>query len=115
MLQPARSDLLPPEKGAGVTLWYVAMKAGLLDWSAERLVRHVRLLHAQEGFPPPLPSFRSGARRRGICLTSRWLRDAVDAWFDGQLPPEAIAPANDLRRRRDAETLDQRAAQLAAA
>lgn len=115
MLQPALTDQLPAERGAGVSLWYIARRAGVIEWSETRILAYVRLLHAQEGFPPPIPSFRSGALRRGIHFKSRWVRFAVDAWFDGRVPPQLAEAANDLQSRRDAELLDARAAELAAA
>jgi hypothetical protein len=115
MIGPCRTDLLPAEKGAGVSLWYVAMRLGLTGRSAQWLLNHIRQLVANHGFPPPFPHFMlDGRKRDGITLASRWLREAADAWFDGFLPPALAEAAEAARLARDAETLDQRAKALAA-
>lgn len=115
MLTPARADL--KADGPSCTLWYIAMRAGRSEKSGGWLLSYVRLLHLNEGFPPPLPDYvlKTGKRKEGIHLESRWVREAVDAWFNQFLPPELVAVAEDMRQRRDAETLDQRAALLAVA
>lgn len=115
MLGPCKTDLLPAEKGAGVSLWYVAMRLGLTGRSQQWLLGHVRQLIARNGFPAPFPHYLlDGTARQGVTLASRWLREAVDAWLDGFLPPELADAAAAARLAADAAALDARAAQLAA-
>lgn len=112
-LVPAKSDLRPAQQG-GVSLWYIATRAGVLDRSDNWVLNYVRLLHANEGFPDPLPHFRlNGARAEGIGFKSRWTRDCVDAWFDRFLPPRLATVADEARTLRDAAELDRRAGELA--
>jgi len=114
-LAPARTDLLPAERQAGVSLWYIANRAGYGERGADWILNYVRLLHANESFPPPLPFFPlNGRKKAGIHFKSRWLRAAVDAWFDGFMPPQLALVAGNAQAARDAELLDARAAELAA-
>jgi hypothetical protein len=116
-LRPTRDDLRPAGSPGGVSLWYIATRAGVSHRSQGWILNYVRLLVKNEGFPAPLPTFRlvTGERVPGIVPASRWLRGAVDAWFDGYLPPIAANPAFDSRlAQRHADALDQRAAELAA-
>lgn len=114
MLGPCKTDQLPAEKGAGVSLWYVAMKLGLSGRSPQWLLGHVRQLIDRHNFPPPFPHYMlDGTRREGITRASRWHRAAVDAWLDGFLPPEMLLAVEDRRAAEDAARLDQRAAELA--
>jgi hypothetical protein len=90
MFTPTRDDLRPRGSiSRGVSLWYIAQRAGISDKSENYVLNHVRLLHLNEGFPAPLPTFRiaTGKRVDGIVAASRWPRETVDAWFDGFLPP----------------------------
>jgi hypothetical protein len=113
MLAPTRDDLRAEQQG-GVSLWYIATRAGFSDRSGNWVVNYVRLLIANEDFPKPLPYFGLNAKRRaGVTLHSRWLREAVDAWFGGFLPPQLVSVANDRNVMRDAHVLDGRAAELA--
>jgi hypothetical protein len=79
------------------------------------VLNFVRQLHANEKFPSPLPYYDSRKKRSGIHLQSRWLRTAVDAWFDGFLPPHLVTVADDRQLEPDAARLDQRAGALAGA
>lgn len=115
MLVPAKSDLRQ-DREAGVSLWYIAMRAGLLERSDQWVLNYVGRLVENEHFPSPLPYYGLNATRRtGIGFWSRWPRPAVDAWFDGFLPPHLVPVAEAARSNRDAERLDQRAGQLAGA
>lgn len=113
MLAPAKTDL-QPEKSGGVSLWYIATRAGIADRSDNWVLNYARMLVANNHFPAPLPYYGlSGKTRDGIHFGSRWIRAAVDAWFDGLMPPHLALVANDTATARDAHLLDQRAGQLA--
>lgn len=115
MLVPTRDDMRPAQQG-GVSLWYIATRAGLSGRSDNYVLNYVRHLSANENFPPALPRYSlKGGKQTDITFQSRWLRTAVDAWFDGFLPPHLVAVAVDAQAARDAQTLDQRAEQLVAA
>lgn len=115
MLAPSRDDLRAEQQG-GISLWYIATRAGVSDRSANWILNYVRQLIAEEGFPKPLPYFGlNGKRRTGINLHSRWTRDAVDAWFGNFLPPGLAASAAERRADNDADLLDGRAGELAGA
>jgi hypothetical protein len=115
MLVPARDDLRPAQQG-GVSLWYIATRAGVSSRSDNWVLNYVRQLIANEGFPKPLPYFDlQGRKRPTIHNNSRWLRAAVDAWFDGFLPPQLVTVADEVRTIREAAILDERAEALAGA
>lgn len=62
-------------------------------------VRYLTRLIAERGFPKPLPTMYGAAVTDEIKPTwSRWVREAVDAWFDGQLPPSALAAISAAER-----------------
>jgi hypothetical protein len=111
-LVPSKDDLRPAQQG-GVSLWYIATRAGVGDRSDNWVLNYVRELHANESFPGPLPYYDSRKKRPGIHLQSRWLRAAVDAWFDGFLPPHLVTVSDERTLSRDAELLDRAAAELA--
>lgn len=115
MLKPTRDDLRAEQQG-GVSACYIATRAGISERSPNWILNWIRLAIANEGFPQPFPYYGLNARRRqGVTLHSRWLRSAVDAWFDGFLPPHLVTVAEDRVTARDALTLDRRADELAAA
>lgn len=115
MLAPTRDDQRPDQQG-GVSLWYIATRAGVSDKSGNWVLNYVRLLIANENFPKPLPYFGLNAeRRQGVGLHNRWSRLAVDCWFDGFLPPQLVSVADDRNTARDALVLDARAHELAGA
>lgn len=111
---PQRDDLRPEASG-GVSLWYIATRAGVSGRSDNWILNYVRMLVANDGFPSPLPNYSLSRRRKltGILYSSRWLRTAVDAWFDGFLPPQLVGVVEDRQLQRDAALLDQRAEALA--
>lgn len=114
-MRPTRDDLSPERQG-GVSLWYIATRAGLTGRSDNWILNYVRMLHANEAFPEPLPNFTlGGVKRSGILFSSRWLRAAVDAWFYSFLPPALVAVVEEEQLAADAEKLDQRAQALAGA
>jgi hypothetical protein len=112
VLAPTKDDL---REHGGVSPWYIARRAGISDRSDAWILNTIRNLIAQEAFPKPLPHFDlQGRRRDAVNLHSRWIRAAVDAWFDGQLPPHVAASIADRRAANDGALLDSRAGELAA-
>lgn len=70
----------------------IARRLGVDRRSRPWQVRYVAKLIEERGFPKPLPTMLGDAVTEDIKPTwSRWIREAVDAWFDGQLPPSAVA------------------------
>lgn len=115
MLAPSKDDLRAEQQG-GVSAWYIATRAGISDRSDQWVLNYIRELIAQENFPAPLPYFGLNAKRRvGINIHSRWIRPAVDAWFEGMLPPNLVAAVADRQAANDAVKLDERAGELAGA
>lgn len=53
---------------------------------------------ADQGFPAPFPLLKGGALATRVFADSRWPTVAVDAWFDGQLPPEARGAVDQAER-----------------
>lgn len=100
------------------SLWYVAGWLGKRERSPQWLADYVQKLVERQNFPRPLPDYRAGRLVEKVTGSSRWLTQAVDAWFDGLLPPGIAEGAGDDAARarvaaRWAGTLDQRAAALA--
>lgn len=115
MLAPTRDDMRAEQHG-GVSLWYIATRAGVSDKSDNWVLNYVRLLIANERFPKPLPYFGLNEKRRqGVGIHSRWIRTAVDAWFDAFLPPHLVMVPDERGAARDSIILDARAGELATA
>jgi len=92
---------------------YIKQRAGALRLGNTALVRYVAALVADSGFPEPFPLFVKGqGNTREVRLGSRWNVRAVDAWFDGQLPPDLACAISQQDMARAADTMDQRAANL---
>ena len=114
MLAPTRDDLRAEQQG-GVSAWYIATRGGFSDKSGNWILNWIRMAIANEAFPKPLPYWGLNEKKRsGVGLHSRWLRTAVDAWFDGFLPPHLVTVAETRREAADAGLLDARAGELAA-
>lgn len=71
-------------------LYYVRRRLGREDYGDGRLVTYITKLIDQCGFPKPLPhlAIRKAGLVEHVTNQSRWLRPAVDQWFDDFLPPE---------------------------
>jgi hypothetical protein len=99
-----------------VDLVWIARKLGLVDATARTIIKHVRALAAGSGFPlPKRPRFVKGQRITGPdCIDARsiWDRDAVEAWFEDDLPPAGAAALAAARRSTVAVELDRRALEL---
>ncbi|MFN3991213.1 MAG: hypothetical protein ACK4IS_13255 [Erythrobacter sp.] len=75
-------------------------------------ITYLRSLIADYGFPQPYPTFVKGKGAvREIRTSSRWPREAVDAWFIHFDPPATLA-ADELARQRGIAELHRRAGQL---
>jgi predicted DNA-binding transcriptional regulator AlpA len=72
---------VPPSPLQAVTMAYVARRLGIHERTEATQRRHILDLVANHAFPSSLPG------RLG-CRSLRWDRRAVDAWFDGLLPPQ---------------------------
>lgn len=99
----------------------IQRRLGRADHSVGTVVKLVRMLVEQRGFPPPL-GFRTHGRQllqgaSAVSPRSQWSRDAIDAWFgDNDPTPPAVRllvdQADDDRAR---ATLLDRAARMAGA
>lgn len=94
------------------TIWYVQRRLGRQDYQRARLLKLLDQLIAQMGFPPPLPQLRGGRLTTAVSLSSSWNRPAVDAWLDGQLPPDNGAAVDEQARQAAAADMDAAAANL---
>lgn len=105
-MAPDPADLPPT-----VTFWHLKNRFGRggngTGWFRNYMQRMVDLA----GFPPPLPdmSQRRPGLIRGVTENSRWVRVAVDAWFDDFLPPEVAARLDEVARAAAAAEMDQAA------
>jgi hypothetical protein len=97
----------PVRIGAGSTydIHYIARRMGQGHASQNWQVAYLTKLIAARGFPAPLPVMHGDEIvDRILPRKSRWLREPVDAWFDGQIPPEAL-PAIDAAEAAEADAL----------
>ncbi|HEV2747512.1 MAG TPA: hypothetical protein VGW34_09475 [Allosphingosinicella sp.] len=110
MIVPAHCDSRPGSQT--VSLWYVAGWLGQRERSAAWLAGQIDLLIAHEGFPPPIPFYIGARRIASAHASARWLREPVDAWFDGLRPAHLIADGTEIAARY-ADRLDAAAAAIA--
>jgi hypothetical protein len=118
MFVPTSADLRPGSQSC--SLWYIAGRLGYREKAETWLVAYVSELIAGDGFPPPLPLYRAlhsvrPVRLDKVTASHRWNRDAVDAWFDGTIPPPLVEARNDNVAARFAAQLDARANAIAGA
>ncbi len=92
-----------------MSLFDIARRLGQADRSVPWLSRYVQQLIDHDGFPRPLPLYRSGVNITAIGERHRWTRDGVIAWFDTFLPPALAAVVDDQRMAEAATLLDARA------
>ena len=92
--QPARRDVLAERSGL-CSLSTIGNRLGLIDATLATLIRYVRALNVERGFPDTVtPRLLKGHLVEGpaaITHKSMWRRDAVDQWFDNALPPTIAA------------------------
>lgn len=116
MIVPADADTRPNSRTC--SLWFIAGRLGKRERSPKWLAGYVQQLVDHEGFPPPLPHYRAGRKVEQVCEQHRWQLDAVEAWFDGLLPPplrEVTPGYSPALAARFAGTLDARAAAIGGA
>ena len=109
-----------PMSGAGddaeptCHLYYIRRRLGREDYGDGRLVTYVSKLIEKAGFPKPLPhmSTRKVELIEHVTNNSRWLRPAVDQWFDDFLPPEAVAAMDAAAMSAAASDMDEAAKTL---
>jgi hypothetical protein len=94
---------------------HVALQLGINDKAPTYQVAYVRALIQYQNFPFPLPHV---VVSRGLTVTgvdavrpgASWQKAAVDAWFDGLLPPGART--TDAAASAAADTLDANAGNI---
>lgn len=101
-----------PDAPRTCTLGYIRAALGRRDYGDKRMVTYVTLLVEHHGFPKPLPTLRKKALTGAVTPDSNWLRDAVDAWLEDFLPPEAGAQLDAAAKAAAAADMDNAAAQL---
>lgn len=108
-----------PCRANEINLTAIARRLGLVDRQPRAIIRRVRLLAADYGFPlPKTPRFINGVRITGadsIDARSIWDRDAVDLWFEDDRPPMEAAAAVHARQAAVRDSMRERALQLVAA
>lgn len=92
------AELLP------VDYRYIAARLGV---SMSTVRARVEWLIDHHNFPQPLPA-------PDVARKPRWLRPAVDAWFDGLVPADLAAASRGATLRGASAELDRRAAQMGA-
>jgi hypothetical protein len=101
-----------------VRIHSIARRLGMADRTMRTIVKTVRHLIEGHGFPlPKTVRFVKGSRLTGsasVHAGSVWDRDAVDDWFEGDLPPAVAAAEMGRRREGTRAELAARAAELAA-
>lgn len=117
---PAPARAIPPASRIDphiYTFGQVAQQLGISNKKPTWKMGYIRKMIELQAFPTPLPGMNykrnlllEGADAVGI--QARWQRAAVDAWFDGHLPPGVLATRQSAERSREAEALDANAADL---
>jgi hypothetical protein len=111
-LSPAAAGPASLSQGPTCDIIYLRRELGRTDYSDRRMLAYVRLLIASAGFPAPLPMDRGGQLVTDPTPRSRWLRAAVDAWLENQLPPDGAALAERRAAAEAADKMDRRASNL---
>lgn len=95
------------------TLGYVQKLLGTVTMSDERAARYVQALVDEHSFPAPFPTFlRNNRTTLDVHPRSRWNRAAVDAWFEGYVPPSAAAHIDARAMAEAGKAMDANAANL---
>lgn len=76
----------------------IAGRMGHADRSVAWICKLIDRLIVEQDFPKPFPALRGNTLTAKVGRRTRWAREAVDAWFHGQLPPGAQAQARDAER-----------------
>lgn len=93
----------------------LAVQLGINGKTSAYQVGYVRALIEQQNFPEPLPRYIHSRHihitgAAAVAPAAQWQKAAVDAWFDGRLPPDARTAA--IAESEGAASLDDRAANL---
>lgn len=100
------------------TMVAIARRLGMVDRPRRSIIDRIRLLVEKQGFPlPKTPRFVSGIRQFGasaIDARSIWDKDAVDIWFENDLPPHESRERITARRASVSAELGKRALLLVA-
>lgn len=100
------------------TLAAIARKLGMVDRPRRSIIDRIRLLATTQGFPlPKTPRFVAGIRQSGpraIDAFSIWDKDAVDLWFENDLPPHESRERAAARRAAVSVEMGRRALLLVA-
>lgn len=105
-LPPAQQPRAPfrftPRRASEIGLAGISVRLGIADRASRTIINKVRLLIDLSGFPTPkTPRFRCGKRLTGadaVDARSVWDRDQVEAWFEGDLPPDIAAAQGEAER-----------------
>lgn len=101
-----------PRNAGTCGIYDVAGRLGQAHRQPAWLCRYIDTLIERADFPAPFPLARGGKLVRGVHSDSRWPYASIDAWFDGQLPPEARAVVDRAERAEIDSRLSARAASL---
>lgn len=106
-------DHLDPPRTCGLGFIRTALGVGgEHGYGDKRMVTYVTQLVEHYGFPKPLPALRRGAVTEQVTASSKWLRDAVDAWLEDRLPPDAAASLDAAAHSAAAADMDDAARNL---
>lgn len=106
---------LPVRQAPAITynLSTISARLGTSFASEKWQVGLLTKLIENRGFPKPLPTMRGADIIDHILpRRSRWRRDLVDAWFDGQAEPDALDAVALQEQRAAAARMDAAAAAL---
>lgn len=102
-----------PNDAATCSFYYVKSLLGVHRFSDDRTASYLQTLVDEHNFPPPLPTpLVKGRITLKAHPRSRWVRPAVDAWFEGYMPPAAAAAMDAKAMAEAAAAMDANAANL---
>lgn len=109
----SRSFIAEDPEARTCNFGYVQKQLGRDGLSQPRMVQYLRRLIADHGFPAPLPTIvKGGKTTKDVHPSSRWIRAAVIAWFDGYIPPDCAATIDDKAYAAAALSMDTAATNL---
>lgn len=94
------------------TARWIARALGVPKYGDRRLATYLQRLVDSQGFPEPLPSLRGQELTEDATADSRWIRAAVEAWFQDRLPPAVIAAMGTADREAAIDDMDAAANNL---
>jgi hypothetical protein len=104
----------PNEASPTCSILEICRRLGRDHYRSGRRVTYLNKLIEQRGFPPPLPDMSTRKRDliADVTVNSRWIRAAVEAWFDNFMPPEALASIDAAALAAAAAEMDDAAGML---